>query len=177
MLESKVLPAVRQFMAARRLELSEEKTRITNIAEGFDFLGQNVRKYAGKLLAKPATKSVKSLLAKVREIIKGNASVTQEALIQKLNPVIRDWAMYHRHVVAKASFSFIDSHIWHLLWKWARRRHPNKGARWVRRSYFQADGHRSWDFATKGSADSGTSGFRLFRAMTIPITRPSKSED
>ncbi|MBP0640302.1 reverse transcriptase domain-containing protein, partial [Cupriavidus sp. AcVe19-6a] len=47
-LESKVLPAVRQFMAARGLELSEEKTRITNIAEGFDFLGQNVRKFAGK---------------------------------------------------------------------------------------------------------------------------------
>ncbi len=173
-LESKVLPAVRQFMADRGLELSEEKTRITNIAQGFDFLGQNVRKYAGKLLVKPATKSIKSLLAKVREIIKGNASVTQEALIQKLNPVIRGWAMYHRHVVAKASFSSIDSHIWRLLWNWARRRHPNKGARWVRRRYFQADGHRSWDFATKSSADSSTSGFRLFRAMTIPITRHVK---
>ncbi|MCO4882000.1 hypothetical protein VOI32_36840 [Paraburkholderia caribensis] len=84
-LECKVLPAVRRFMAARGLELSEEKTRITNIAEGFDFLGQNVHKYDGKLLIKPAKKSVKSLLDKVREIIKGNASVTQEALIQKLN--------------------------------------------------------------------------------------------
>jgi hypothetical protein len=60
-LECKVLPAVRQFMAARGLELSEEKTRITNIAEGFDFLGQTVRKYDGKLLVKPAKKSVRSL--------------------------------------------------------------------------------------------------------------------
>jgi transposase-like protein len=84
-------------------------------ADGFDFLGQNVRKYDGKLLIKPAKKSVKSLLDKVREITKGNASVTQELLIQKLNPVIRGWAMYHRHVVAKASFSSIDSHIWQLL--------------------------------------------------------------
>jgi len=162
-LEFKVLPAVRLFMAARGLELSEEKTRITNIAEGFDFLGQNVRKYDGKLLIKPAKKSVKALLDKVREIIKGNASVTQEALILKLNPVIRGWAMYHRHVVAKASFSSIDSHIWQLLWKWAMRRHPMKGARWVKNRYFRADATRSWDFATKGPAGGSTSGFRLFR--------------
>ncbi|MFS8980262.1 group II intron maturase-specific domain-containing protein, partial [Cupriavidus necator] len=51
--------------------------------------------------------------------------------------------MYHRHVVAKATFSTIDSHIWHLLWKWARRRHPTKGARWVRQRYYRRDGHRS----------------------------------
>jgi RNA-directed DNA polymerase len=91
-LEFKMLPAVGQFMAARGPELSEEKTQIKNIAQSFDFLHQNVRKYDGKLLIKPAKKSVKSLLDKVREIIKGNASVTQKALIQKLNPVIRGWA-------------------------------------------------------------------------------------
>ena len=173
-LEFKVLPAVKQFMAARGLELSEEKTRITNIAEGFDFLGQNVRKYDGKLLIKPAKKSVKSLLDKVRKIIKGNASVTQEALIQKLNPVIRGWAMYHRHVVAKASFSSVDSHVWQLLWKWARRRHPTKGARWVRKRYFQVDGLRSWDFAAKASPEGRDNGLRLFRTMTVPITRHVK---
>jgi RNA-directed DNA polymerase len=74
--------------------------------------------------------------------------------------------MYHRHVVAKASFSSIDSHIWQMLWKWARRRHPTKGARWVRNRYFRADGHRSWDFATKASW--------LFRVITIPISRHVK---
>ncbi|CAE6869498.1 hypothetical protein R69746_08315 [Paraburkholderia aspalathi] len=132
-LESRVLPAIRRFMAKRGLELAEEKTRITHIAEGFDFLGQNVRKYHGKLLIRPARKSIKSLLEKVRGIIKGNASATQETLIQQLNPVIRGWAMYHRHIVAKATFSLIDSHIWRLLWKWATRRHPTKGARWVKR--------------------------------------------
>ncbi|KAI3605754.1 Retron-type RNA-directed DNA polymerase (plasmid) [Cupriavidus necator H850] len=173
-LESRVLPAVRQFMAARGLELSEEKTRITNIAEGFDFLGQNVRKYGGKLLIKPAKKSIKSLLDKVREVIKGNASVTQEALIRRLNPIIRGWTMYHRHVVAKATFSTIDSHIWHLLWKWARRRHPTKGARWVRKRYFRCDGHRSWDFATKGSTEDDTCGLQLFRAATAAIQRHIK---
>jgi RNA-directed DNA polymerase len=173
-LESRVLPAIRRFMAERGLELAEEKTRITHLAEGFDFLGQNVRKYDGKMLIRPARKSIKSLLEKVRGIIKGNASATQEALIQQLNPVIRGWAMYHRHVVAKATFSLIDSHVWRLLWKWAMRRHPTKGARWVKRRYFCTNGPRSWDFATKGPADSSTASLRLFRAMTIAIARHVK---
>lgn len=173
-LESSVLPAIRRFMAARGLELSEEKTRITNVAEGFDFLGQNVRKYGGKLLITPARKSAKSLLGKVRGIIKGTAGATQEAPIKQLNPVIRGWAMYHRHVVVKATFSLIGSYVWRRLWRWARRRHPTKGARWVRRRYFRTDGQRSWDFATTGPAGCSTSSLRLFRAMTVVITRHVK---
>jgi len=173
-LESKVLPAVRRFMAARGLELSDEKTRITHISEGFDFLGQNVRKYTGKLLIKPARKSVKSLLVKVREIVRGNVSAAQTVVIHKLNPVIRGWAMYHRHIVAKSAFSSIDSHIWKLLWKWAMRRHPMKGARWVRNRYFHADGNRSWEFATEDPVGSDAHRSRLYRAMTIPVTRHVK---
>jgi len=161
-------------MAARGLELSDEKTRITQIEDGFDFLGQNLRKYEGKLLIKPSKKSVKALLDKVRKIVHRNASATQAALIQMLNPVIRGWAMYHRHVVAKTSFSLIDSHIWQLLWQWARRRHPAKGARWVKDRYFHADGPRSWTFATTSRVGGLIHRFRLFRAMTIPIVRHVK---
>jgi RNA-directed DNA polymerase len=174
LLESKVLPAVKQFMAARGLELSDEKTRVTHIAEGFDFLGQNVRKYTGKLLIKPAKKSVKSLLERVREIIKHNANATQAVVIQRLNPVIRGWAMYHRHVVASAIFSSIDHHIWQLLWKWARRRHPMKGARWVRNRYFHTAGQLHWDFATTSSVGGIAYRLRLFRASTVSVTRHVK---
>ena len=173
-LETQVLPAVRAFLTARGLELSEEKTRITHISEGFDFLGQTVRKYDDKLLIKPAKKSIKSLLDKVRNIIKGNASATQKALIHQLNPVIRGWAMYHRHVVAKAAFSWVDRHIWQMLWKWARRRHPTKGARWVRKRYFHQCGTRAWEFAAKSALGLATGGTHLVRAATIPIKRHIK---
>lgn len=173
-LEYNVLPAVRQFMAVRGLELSEEKTRITHIADGFDFLGQNVRKYDGKLLIKPASKSVKSLMDKVREIVNGNKSSTQANLILQLNPVIRGWAMYHRHVVSKSRFSSIDAYIWQLLWKWAMRRHPMKGARWVRQRYFHAEGNRNWVFAAKDKVKGSIQRHRLFRASTIPIVRHVK---
>src|SRR5690606_9360503 len=106
--------------------------------------------------------------------IKGNASATQAAVISQLNPGIRGWAMYHRHAAAKATFSRIDDYIWRMLWRWALRRHPAKGARWVLRRYFRVRGSRSWAFATKGSADGTTVGLQLFRASTIAVTRHVK---
>lgn len=173
-LEHKVLPAIRQFMAVRGLELSEEKTRITHISEGFDFLGQNVRKYAGKLLIKPANKSVKALMEKVRDIVKRNESATQANVILQLNPVIRGWAMYHRHVVSKDRFTSIDAHIWRLLWTWAMRRHPQKGAGWVRQRYFHARGDQNWVFAAETQVAGTIQRLRLFCAGTIPIVRHIK---
>ncbi len=161
-------------MAIRGLELSEEKTKITHIAEGFDFLGQNVRKYQDKLLIKPANKSVKALLGKVREIVKNNRGATQANLILQLNPIIRGWAMYHRHVVSKSLFSSIDAQIWRLLWRWALRRHPNKGAGWVRQKYFHAEGYQNWVFAAQTKVGGVVQRLRLFRATTIPIVRHVK---
>ncbi|WP_239543993.1 group II intron reverse transcriptase/maturase [Marinomonas foliarum] len=116
-LQHQVRPAIEVFLKARGLELSDEKTRITHIAQGFDFLGQNIRKYSGKLLITPARKSVKALLDKVRKIVNGNKSATQANLILNINPVIRGWAMYHRHIVSKARFTWIDHQIWRILWR------------------------------------------------------------
>lgn len=173
-LEHNVLPAIRQFMATRGLELAEEKTRITHIDEGFDFLGQNVRKYGGKLLIKPATKSEKALLEKVRTIVKKNWTATQTNLILQLNPVVRGWGMYHRHVVSKGRFTSIDAQIWRLLWRWAMRRHPSKGTGWIRQKYFHAEGNRMWVFAAVTKVNGFVQRQRLFRTATIPIVRHVK---
>jgi RNA-directed DNA polymerase len=148
LLEREVKPCVEVFLAARGLELSQEKTKITHISEGFDFLGQNVRKYDGKLLIKPSARNVKAFLDKIRETIRVNRSAKQETLIELLNPMIRGWANYHRHVVAKKTYKAVDIHIWQALWRWARRRHPNKSCGWVRRRYFRILDHRHWVFAT-----------------------------
>ena len=149
LLEKEVKPCVEAFLAERGLQLSQEKTKITHISEGFDFLGQNVRKYDGKLLIKPSAKNVKAFLDSVRETIRVNRSAKQETLINLLNPKIRGWANYHRHVVAKKTYSTVDHHIWQALWRWARRRHPNKLPEWVRQKYFRTLGHRHWVFATQ----------------------------
>ena len=121
-LEQEVKPAVVEFLAERGLVLSPEKTKITHIKEGFDFLGWNIRKYNGKLLMKPSKANVKAHLDKIRKIIKGNKTTKQANLIKLLNPVLRGWANYHKHVVAKKTFARVDADIWSMLWRWATRR-------------------------------------------------------
>lgn len=99
-----------------------------------------MRKYGKKLLIKPARKSVASLLDKVREVLGKNKAATQAQVIMLLNPILRGWAMYHRHVVAAATFSRIDHLVWTKLWRWAKRRHPCKPMRWIKARYFVRQG-------------------------------------
>ena len=80
-----------EFLSERGLSLSEEKTLITHISTGFDFLGFNVRKYNDTLLIKPSEKSQKKMTEKLLEAIFGNKSASQEALINLLNPIITGW--------------------------------------------------------------------------------------
>jgi RNA-directed DNA polymerase len=169
LLEREVKPCVEAFLAERGLELSQEKTKITHISEGFDFLGQNVRKYGDKLLIKPSAKNVKAFLDKIRETIRVNRSAKQENLIRLLNPMIRGWANYHRHVVAKRTYAMVDHHIWQALWRWARRRHPNKLCGWVRRKYFRTLDHRHWVFATATRGYTGEP--RLLALLSATDTR------
>jgi RNA-directed DNA polymerase len=124
-----------------------EKTKITNLYEGFDFLGQNVRKYGRKLLIKPSRKSIKSIYQKIRKIVKANPTMTTAELIYKLNPIITGWANYHRHVVSKRVFTLLDNKIFWLLWNWSKRRHPNKSKRWIKSKYFKSIGERNWMFS------------------------------
>jgi RNA-directed DNA polymerase len=175
LLEQEVKPLVEQFLRERGLELSPEKTRITHIEDGFDFLGQNVRKYAGKLLIKPARKNVKAFLGKVGQIVKANKQATAANLIAQLNPMIRGWANYHRHVVSKQTFYHVDTAIFKVLWSWAKRRHPNKPRRWVADKYFRPRHGRTWTFVgTRVDRQGKPDELTLVRAGDTPIKRHVK---
>lgn len=146
LLALEIKPVVETFMAQRGLTLSEEKTLITHISEGFDFLGQNFRKYNDKLLIKPSRKNLCNLLTKVKSLLSLNKTVTAGKLIMLLNPVLRGWANYHRHIVAKQTFNYVDYRVWKMLWQWCRRRHGNRRKRWIKSKYFHVIGTRSWVF-------------------------------
>ncbi|EAM2857290.1 group II intron reverse transcriptase/maturase [Salmonella enterica] len=148
-LANEVVPLVERFMRERGLALSPEKTRIVHINDGFDFLGQNIRKYGNKLLIKPSQSNTADFLAKVRSTIKGNKTTSQRNLIWLLNPIIRGWANYHQHVVSKEIFERVDHEIWRALWQWCRRRHLQKGRRWIKDLYFRTLKGRDWIFAEK----------------------------
>lgn len=147
LLENQVKPLIIEFLQARGLTLSEEKTKITHIEEGFDFLGFNLRKYKGKFIMKPSKKSRKRFLDKVREIVDKNKSTKQQSLIRLLNPVIKGWANYYRGCSASETFKKADTQIFNKLWRWSRRRHPKKGKQWVANKYYHTVRGRSWTFA------------------------------
>ena len=169
LLEEDILPGVVEFMGERGLELSEEKTRITRIEDGFDFLGQTLRKHKGKLIIKPSKKSVRGLMKKIRQTIRENQQVSAGVLIVQLNPIIRGWANYHRHAVSKKTFSKVDHDIHQTLWKWARRRHRKKSARCVKKKYFRTYDGRKWVFYGQVSqADETKQEVRLVSAAQTP---------
>jgi RNA-directed DNA polymerase len=131
----------------RGLELSHEKTQITHVKDGFDFLGQNVRRYRnGKVLLKPSARNVQTFLSKIRETIKNSGSLTAGEMIQRLNQQIKGWTMYHRYASSKRTFSSVDHRIFRMVWRWCRRRHPKKNWKWIKKKYFQQEGHRHWVF-------------------------------
>ena len=174
-LEDEILPLVRSFLQVRGLTLSAEKTIFTHIDQGFDFLGKNIRKYKGKLLIKPAKKSIQALLQKVRYIIKTEGrQLSAASLIRSLNPIIRGWAIYHRNHVAKRAFRYVDFHTHSALWRWAKRRHRNKSYSWIRQRYFQPHaGSRSQFQEPFPTIDSPTPQ-KLFLAASLPIRRHVK---
>ena len=176
LLEGGVKPLVEQFLLPRGLELSPKKTVITHIEQGFDFLGQNVRKYPnGKLLIKPSKKNVKTFLVGIRKTIKAALGLSAAQLIDWLSPKIRGWANYHRHVVSKRVYTRVDYAIFTGLWQWARRRHPEKSRSWLKQKYFERQGHCNWRFFGKSCDEHGTPHkVRLLVASRTPIRRHVK---
>jgi RNA-directed DNA polymerase len=174
-LEDDVKPLVEAFLRERGLTLSPTKTVITHIATGFDFLGQHVRKYHGKLLITPARKSVKTLLDAVRALVRANRQAKTGNLISQLNRLLRGWTAYHRHVVSKETFAAVDAAVFKAIWHWAKRRHPHKSAGWVRAHYFRTQGRRRWVFTGEVATGAGrTRPLRLFSALRVPIIRHVK---
>jgi len=176
LLEGEIKPLVEQFLQERGLELSPKKTVITHVERGFDFLGQNVRRYPnGKLLIKPSKKNVKTFLEGIRRTIKAAHGMSAADLIDQLNPKIRGWANYHRHVVSKRTFGRVDHSLFSSLWKWARRRHPNKSPRWFKPKYFAQRGNRDWSFFGETCDDEGKPNkVWLYYAKSTPIQRHVK---
>ena len=118
---------------------------------------------------------MKAFLAEIRGFIKSHATVKTAELIRQLNPKIRGWANYYRHVVAQRTFDHVDFQVSHALWKWIRRRHPNKSVTWRQKHYFRRHGNRNWVFSALIRNPQGESvPLDLFRAASIPITRHIK---
>ncbi len=173
LLQMKIQPAVEAFLKQRGLSLSQEKTRITRIEDGFDFLGQNLRKYRGKLLIKPSVANVKAFKRMIGEAIRNSGFMTAGDLIRKLNPKIRGWANYHSPVVSSKIFGDVDSYIYNCLWRWMKRRHKDKSKGWLVQKYW-SKGSALWRFSTVEKTSKGERIPELVRASGIGVVRHVK---
>ena len=140
------------YLSERGLTLADDKTLITHIEEGFDFLGFNVRRYnvtifkkgqqprpGKKLLIKPSKNSVKALRAKIKNEFARARGTNAQALIGRLNPIVTGTANYWKTQVAKEIFHDIDCYLWKKIERWLTRLHPRKNWKWLKERYFKPD--------------------------------------
>ena len=149
-----------ELLSKRGLQLSEEKTRTTHLSKGIDFLGWNFRRFQttarkkGEIsLIKPSKKSIQSFKESIKEAFKELRGKNQRAVINKLNPIIRGWANYHKSAASKETYSKLDNYIFNKLVKWSKRLHPNKSWEWRKNKY--------WGNYCKGRKDKWVFGIKM----------------
>ena len=170
-----ILPAVKDWLLKRGLELSKEKTKLVHMKEGFEFLGFNQRHYDGKLLIKPQKKKVLTFCKKVGQLIKKMSTVKQENLIRTLNPILKGFANYYQGVVSKETFSYISYRVWKYLWSWCKRRHLKRRLKWVKKKYFRRINGVEWTFCCETKDRRGNKSLiNLYDISKTPIVRHVK---
>jgi len=173
LLEQKVKPALTAFLTQRGLRLSEQKTVLTHVSKGFDFLGHTVRKFGDKLLIRPAQSKVAAMRKKIGTLIHSARGLTQEAFLRQLNPRLRGWANYYRNGTSKQTFGKLDYYVYNRIRRWMQRRHPNKSIRWQLRKYCSAAANGT--FSVRWQAKDGQSRvLSLFRTASLHIERHIK---
>jgi RNA-directed DNA polymerase len=144
-----------QWLAPRGLAFNEDKTRVVHLDRGVDFLGFNIRRYRGKLLIKPSDAALKRIRQRLSAEMRALRGANAQAVLQQLNPIIRGWSAYYRHVVSSRAFNELDYHVWKLAYKWAKYRHPRKSKRWITARYFGAFNTSRRDHWVFGDRDTG----------------------
>ncbi len=163
-IEHGIIPLVKSFLKERGLTLSAEKSKITHISKGFDFLSYNFRKYKTKLIIQPSKQSIQEFKDKLKLVFKKFRGVPAHALIRKLNPVIRGWSNYHKGFCAKRTFNRLSTTIYKKLKRWAKKEHANRNIWWIYHRYF-TENH----FSDSWKSNAGLKKHRLYKIAMVPI--------
>jgi RNA-directed DNA polymerase len=174
-----LLTEVAEVLSTVGLRLSPEKTLITHIDEGLDFLGWRIQRHRKRgtdrqyVYNYPAKKALRSIKAKTKAICRLNVSLPLEVLLHKLNQVLRGWTAYFRPGVSARAFQYLRMIVWRQVFGWLRRKHPRTGWKDLRRRY--CDGTwwpRAGDVVLFNPGSVATTRYRP-RGTTIPTPWPS----
>jgi RNA-directed DNA polymerase len=128
-------------LAPMGLRLSEEKTRVVHIDEGFDFLGWHIQRKEKRGTTKryvytyPSKKALLAVCDRVRAVTQGSQHLTLTELLERINPILRGWTNYFKHGVSKATFSYLDTFAWRRVVSWLRHKHHHRNWSWLRRHH------------------------------------------
>lgn len=149
----------KEWLKKRGLSLSEEKTKVTCVTEGFNFLGWNFRlhkvsntKSGFKTIIKPSKDSIKAIQRKLKECLIKHKGSNAQALIKDANVIIRGWTEYHKGAVSKKIFAKIDNWMYRKVVKWLRHRAPKTKRKVLLRRYFgkfNPNSNNNWVFGIK----------------------------
>jgi RNA-directed DNA polymerase len=133
------------YLQKRGIKLSADKTRVTHIEDGFDFLGFSLRQYkteqGNKLLIKPSKDSIKKAKSKIKDTFAIMRGRPVKEIIRVLNPIIRGYGQYWKHVVSKKTFSYMDHYVFLKVRKHLKQLHPKKSWKWINKRYFKKPHH------------------------------------
>lgn len=175
-----IIPVIETWLRERGLTLNKEKTKVTHIREGFNFLGFNIRQHKGSTFCFPEKEKILAKLREIRAWLKKNQNTTPENVIGYLNPIIRGVGNFYKCGAAKRAMSYFDHQIWKALWKWSKSRHrtPKKSAGWIKKKYFQYHHGDQWVFFAKIQDRRGKpKTIHIIKANAIPIERHVKVKD
>ena len=165
-LEPSVLPTLARFLADRGLRLSEAKTRMVQSTDGVNVLGCESRRFPRALLTQPQKAKMLGHSRTLTAYLHQPKQSPAVQVIHDLNPKRRGWGNSYRHCAAKRAFRKLDHFVWHALWRWAKRRHPNTSAPWVSQRDCRPVGHRQGVCAAAKAP--------ILWYQDIPITRDPK---
>ena len=143
------------WLEPRGLAFNQDKTKITHLDQGVDFLGFEIRRFGGKLLTKPSKDAMRQIRNRLSAEAVALRGANADAVIARLNPIVTGWAAYYRIGVSSRAYGKLDAHMWRLVWKWARHAHPNKSRHWVTARYFGMFNPSRNDKWLLGSRDTG----------------------
>lgn len=135
----KVPDLLRNYLKERGLTLAPDKTYITQLKDGFDFLGITIRDFGGKVLTKPSKDSIKSFKDKVRKIFNKALGMDMKDFILTLNDLVRGTALYWRMTAAKETFHNMDEFLNHRIQRLLDRLYPDKSETWVEAKHYKPD--------------------------------------
>ena len=173
-LRNEIKPEIERFLADRGLSLSEEKTRIVHIQEGFNFLGFAFRKFKHKLIVTPERGKAQTLRDKVKTLLKRCRGGAFHTMLYQLNRMLRGWAYAHRHVVAKRLMNRLDGYIYLRVRHWLRGEYPSRTWAWISKRYRKRFNGR-WQLGSNFVNKLGKlSSVYLFRLVELPIRYHTK---